>query len=64
MLYETVINQVNLAIIVDVETTEIFPKISSKSMAMEIKLGKILNINPDLSPAKTLRLMKLLTEHK
>ena len=45
-------------------TTELFPKVSSKSVAVEIELGKTLNINLDLSSAKTHRLMNLLIEHK
>jgi hypothetical protein len=42
----------------------LFPKVSSKSIAVEIEPGKTLNINPDLSTAETHRLMKLLIEHK
>jgi hypothetical protein len=48
----------------DDETTELFPKVSSKSIVVEIEPGKTLNINPDLSTAETRRLMKLLIEHK
>jgi hypothetical protein len=51
---------------IDDETTtvELFPKVSSKSITVEIEPGKTLNINPDLSTAETRRLMKLLIEHK
>jgi hypothetical protein len=45
-------------------TTELFPKVSSKSIDVEIEPGKTLNINPNLSTAETRRLMKLLIEHK
>jgi hypothetical protein len=45
-------------------TTELFPKISSKSVIVEIEPGKTLNINPDLSNVETHRLMNLLIEHK
>jgi hypothetical protein len=34
-------------------TTKLFPKISSKSVVMEIEPGKTLNIDPDLSNAET-----------
>jgi hypothetical protein len=53
-------------VIVDDETIagELFPKVSSKSVVVEIEPGKTLNINPDLSSAKTRRLMNLLIEHK
>jgi hypothetical protein len=43
---------------------KLFPKISSKSIAVEIEPGKTLKINPDLSSAETRRLMNLLIEHK
>jgi hypothetical protein len=48
----------------EIVTTELFPKISSKSIAVEIEPGKTLNINPDLSSAETHLLMNLLIEHK
>jgi hypothetical protein len=64
MFSETVVNQVNSVVTTDTETTELFPKVSSKSIVVEIKPGKTLNINPDLSSAETGRLMKLLIEHK
>jgi hypothetical protein len=64
MFSETVVNQVNLAITADAETIELFPKVSSKSITVEIELGKTLNINLDLSSIETKRLMKLLIEHK
>jgi hypothetical protein len=32
---------------------ELFPKVSSKSIAVEIEPGKTLNINPNLSTAET-----------
>jgi hypothetical protein len=64
MFSETVVNQVNLVITTDTETTELFPKVSSKSITAEIKPGNTLNINPDLSSAETRHLMKLLIEHK
>jgi hypothetical protein len=38
--------------------------ISSKSIPVEIELGKTLNINPNLTVAETQQLMKLLLEHK
>jgi hypothetical protein len=38
--------------------------ISSKSIPVEIEPGKKLNINPNLTVAKTQQLMKLLIEHK
>jgi hypothetical protein len=46
------------------ETTQFFPKVSSKSIVVEIEPRKTLNINPDLSTVETHRLMKLLIEHK
>jgi hypothetical protein len=64
MFSETVVNQVNSVVTTDTETTELFPKVSSKSIVVEIKPGKTLNINPDLSSAETGCLMKLLIEHK
>jgi hypothetical protein len=71
MFSETVVNQINSAIIENVVTTnvetttaELFPKVSSKNITVEIEPGKTLNINPDLSIAETRRLMKLLIEHK
>jgi hypothetical protein len=48
----------------EIVTTELFPKISSKSIIVEIEPGKTLNIIPDLSSAETRRLMNLLIEHK
>jgi hypothetical protein len=53
-------------VIADNETAiaELFPRVNSKSVSMEIEPGKTLNINPDLSNAETRRLMNLLTEHK
>ena len=38
--------------------------ISSKSITVEIELGKTLNINPDLTVVETKQLMKLLLENK
>jgi hypothetical protein len=38
--------------------------ISSKSILVEIELGKTLNINPNLTDAETQQLMKLLLENK
>ena len=64
MFSETIENQVNSAVTTDAETTELFPKVSSKSINVEIKPGKTLNINSDLSSTETGRLMKLLIEHK
>jgi hypothetical protein len=64
MFSETVVNQINSAITADTKTAELFPKVSSKSIVVEIKPGKTLNINPDLSSAKIGRLMKILIEHK
>jgi hypothetical protein len=64
MFSETIVNQVNSTVTEDTETTELFPKVISKSIAVEIKPRKTLNINPDLSSAETRRLMKLLIEHK
>jgi hypothetical protein len=75
---EIVVNQVNLDVTTNAvtnaqktidettitETTELFPKISSKSITVEIEPGKTLNINPDLSSTETRCLMKLLIEHK
>jgi hypothetical protein len=46
------------------KVTELFPKVGSKSIIVEIEPGKTLNINHDLSSAETHRLMKLLIEHK
>jgi hypothetical protein len=34
-------------------TTELFPKVSSKSISVEIEPGKTLNINPNLSTIET-----------
>jgi hypothetical protein len=48
----------------EIVTAELFPKISSKSVVVEIEHGKTLNINPDISSAETCRLMNLLIEHK
>jgi hypothetical protein len=68
--FETVVNQVNSAETTNTVTTntetkdELFPKVSSKSVVVEIEPGKSLNINPDLSSIETRRLMKLLIEHK
>jgi hypothetical protein len=64
MFSKTVVNQVNSTITVDAETIELFPKVSSKSITVEIELGKTLKINLDLSSVETKRLMKLLIEHK
>jgi hypothetical protein len=71
MFSETTKNQIDsvviaTAITIDDETTtaELFPKVSSKSIPVEIEPGKTLNINPNLSTAETRRLMKLLMEHK
>jgi hypothetical protein len=64
MFSETVVNQVNSVVTSNTEITELFPKISSKSIVVEIKPGKTLNINSDLSSVETRRLMKLLIEHK
>jgi len=64
MFYETVVNQVNSDVTTDTETAKLFPKVSSKSIVVEIKPGKTLNINLDLSSTETGRLMKLLIEHK
>jgi hypothetical protein len=47
----------------ETKTTELFPRVNSKSVIVEVEPGKTLNINPDLSTAETHRLMKLLTEH-
>jgi hypothetical protein len=70
MFSEIVVNQIDSAVtsnivIENVETTtaELFPKVSSKSITIEIEPGKTLNINPDLSISETRRLMKLLIEH-
>jgi hypothetical protein len=41
------------AVTTDDEKTELFPKVSSKSIAVEIEPGKTLNINPDLSTSET-----------
>jgi hypothetical protein len=51
---------------IDDETSlaELFPKISSKSVTIEIEPGKTLNINPDLSNVETPRLMNLLIVNK
>ena len=38
--------------------------IISKSIAIEIEFGKTLNINPNLIPAETKQLIKLLADHK
>jgi hypothetical protein len=64
MFSETIINQVNSDVTADIETTELFPKVISKSIVVEIEPGKSLNINHDLSSAETKHLMKLLIEHK
>jgi hypothetical protein len=73
---KTIVNQIDSVVtttavienvvITNVETitTELFPKVSSKIIAIEIEPGKNLNINPDLSIDETRRLMKLLIEHK
>jgi len=65
MFSETAENQIDLAVTttavitntvtIDDETTtaELFPRFSSKSVAVEIEPGKTLNINPDLSTAET-----------
>ena len=64
MFSETADNQsdsavTTIVVTADDETTiaELFPKISSKSIIVEIKPGKTLNINPDLSNTETHRLM-------
>jgi hypothetical protein len=66
MFYETVVNQIDSAVTTKDErkTTELFPKVISKSIVVEIEPRKTLNINPNLSIPKTCRLMKLLIEHK
>jgi hypothetical protein len=69
LFFETVVNQINLAETTNVETTitettELFPKVSSKNIFLEIEPGKSLNINPDLSSVETHRLMKLIIEYK
>jgi hypothetical protein len=76
MFSETTDNQSNSAVttvivkkiivIIDDETTivELFPRVSSKSVAVEIEPGKTLNINLNLSNDETRRLMNLLTVHK
>jgi hypothetical protein len=66
MFFETVVNQINSVVTTNAETktTELFPKVSSKSFTIEIEPGKTLNINPDLSIVETRRLMKLLIENK
>jgi hypothetical protein len=64
MFFESVVNQFNSYVTTNTEKTKLFPKVISKSIVVEIKPGKTLNINPDLSSAKTGRLMKLLIEHK
>jgi hypothetical protein len=48
----------------EITIAELFPRVSSKSITVEIEPGKTLNINIDLSNAETRRLMNLLTEHK
>jgi hypothetical protein len=55
-----------IPVTVDDETkiADLFPRVSSKSIAVEIKPGKTLNISPDLSNAETRQLMNLLTKHK
>jgi hypothetical protein len=47
MFSEIVLNQFNSAITADTETTELFPKVGSKSIDVEIEPGKTLNINHD-----------------
>jgi hypothetical protein len=76
MFSETADNQIDSAVTTTVVTTnavttddktttvELFPRVSSKSVAMEVEPGKTLNINPDLSTVETRQLMKLLTVHK
>jgi hypothetical protein len=64
MFSETVENQVNSVVTTDSEIAELFPKVGSKSIIVEIKPRKTLNINPNLSSAETRRLLKLLIEHK
>jgi hypothetical protein len=64
MFSKTVVNQFNSAITTDGATIELFPKVSSKSIVVEIKPRKTLNINIHLSFVGTGHLMKLLIEHK
>jgi hypothetical protein len=71
MFSETALNQIDSAITTNAITTngesttaKLFPKVSSKSITVEIKPGKTVNINLDLSITETHRLMKLLIEHK
>jgi hypothetical protein len=65
MFSETTDNQIDLAVTTvavimnvvttddETTTTELFPRVSSKSVAVEVEPGKTLNINPDLSIAET-----------
>ena len=71
MFSETAVNKIDSVVITntittndETETTELFPRVSSKSIAVEVKPGKTLNINPNLSNAETRRLLKLLIVHK
>ena len=71
MFSETADNQIDSVVTIfvvieddETTTTELFPRVISKSVAVEVEPGKTLNINPDLSTAETHRLMKLLTVHK
>jgi hypothetical protein len=76
MFSETADNQIDSAVTTvliienvvttDDETTtaELFPRVSSKSIVVEVEPRKTLNINPNLFTAETRRLMKLLTVHK
>jgi hypothetical protein len=50
---KTTANQINSAETTIIETIELFPKVSSKSITVEIEPRKSLNINPDLSSAET-----------
>ena len=66
MFSETAVNQIDSTVTTNDETTttKLFPKVSSKSIVVEIKPRKTMNINLDLSSVETGRLMKLLIEHK
>jgi hypothetical protein len=71
MFFEATVNQIDSAVTKNhviendkTTTTELFPKVISKSITVEIEPRKTLNINLDLSIAETRRLMKLLIEHK
>jgi hypothetical protein len=71
MFSETIDSQIDsavttTAVIADDETTtvELFTRVNSKSVVVEVEPGKALNINPNLSTVETRRVMKLLNEHK